>query len=291
MDYSSNSSNKKCMSHLNNQHPDQQCIRDAIKDRDFCKYHLRSHIYMKHPKSIIAPNWKLNWCVIKLLNKLDQSIKFLDKKYDYGLLGMQTSWKEVPFVYWIKIGKDWWDIRLLVNTFTIQLNQSELEEPFAVYPTNPYTRQPLKVSELMILRDKLIDIKLPVNSSFKIFINTSKKLLMECYRSFVKNRYNASQKIISILNTKLRFRIINCKNSQSDYCGLWVSKKQKKTQFELIYQKFRLTPLQIVNINHVTNDITIKENPEKIRLAKLLNKFSVDNINITNESLEIVNVP
>lgn len=280
--------NKKCMSHLNNQHPDQQCTRDAIKNRDFCKYHLRSHIYMKDVKNNNVSNWKVKWCVIKLINKLNKSVEVLDKKYDYCLLGMQNSWKDVPFIYWFKLRKDWWDIRFLVNTFTIQLNQSELEEPFAVYPTNPFTRQPLTVNELMTIRNKIIEIKLQVNNSLKIFLNSPKKLLAECYRIFMKNRYNASQKIISILNKKLRFKMVNCKNSQSDYCGVWVNKTQKRTPFEQIYHMFKLTPLQIVNINHSTNDIRILNNPEKIRLARLLSKFKVDNINITNEALELL---
>jgi hypothetical protein len=66
-------------------------------------------------------------------------------------------------------------------------------------------------------------------------MNLSKKILKNIQTT--TTQYDVACKIIKQFAKKLRFKTINYKDSQGRYCGYWVPKKEKFSQFETYYHK------------------------------------------------------
>lgn len=78
------------------------------------------------------------------------------------------------------------------------------------------------------------------------------------------DRYSST--LLKSLNEKLRFMLINARNSQNAFTGYWVSRNNKKTVFEELYDEWLDTPYQL--ISPVNYDIL--DNPQKDFLYTVL---------------------
>jgi hypothetical protein len=182
----------------------------------------------------------------KILNNVKEHIEkhseILDNNYLYNLFGIEDSWKNVPYIYWINVNNMWWDIRTLTQTIATQLNQSELEHPYPIYPENPFNRNKFTVDDLIKIQNHIQDIqkyapsyKFHINIALEEFLNFSPKVIKKIYS--IKKQYNVAMNIINNFSNKLRFKMINYKNSQGKYCGYWVTKNTQLSKFEKCYDK------------------------------------------------------
>lgn len=242
----------KCMS-LTSQKV--RCNKRPMKGNDFCQSHNKQHKYcnesineIKHNIETTNVSKTLNTIettyINSVLDKFDKNIekmeKYLDEKFPHCLLGINQSWKEIPFVYWINIDDMWWDIRSLVKIFSQQLNQSELEKPFPIFIENPFTRTKIKLNDIRNLErhvSRLLKSNCDINIhiAVKKFIDMSDRQLNNILNS--DSQYTESSKIINIFNKDMRFRMINYKDSQGRYCGYWVDDTTPLSAFEECYNE------------------------------------------------------
>lgn len=219
---------------------------ELYKIPNSCKYNQCEH---KNRKDIMcSTQLGRKYCekliVNNIVNKFkelyNKKINALNSNHAIGLLGIYNSWIEIPIMYWFKMGKTWWDIRILINIYSAGINQSEMENPYPVYPTNPYTRKLVDPHDLKLLLKRSIELNIKLNIALNVFLKLPKIILNKCYKICAVNmRYL----IVSELSKKLRYRLINYKNSQDCYCGYWVPKRTKKTTFEQLYSVIRNTPM------------------------------------------------
>lgn len=263
-------SEKQCMSSVKCNRD--RCKKFALKNNDFCQLHNASHVYNEELLSKKSAEYietkavdkYLNLIVNKFKTELIAKEKCMDENYSHGLLGLNDSWKEIPLIYWYKHGDVWWDIRTLTKTIAMQLNQSELEKPYPIFPENPFTRKKFTVNELFSLRSRINilqninknsmvspaeqsgDVKININIALAKFLTFPEKLLdtirNEC------SQYSASEKIIRKFSTCLRYKMINYKDSQGRYCGYWVAKRTPKSDFEKCYDEIVTATVMFNNV-------------------------------------------
>lgn len=247
----------KCMA-TKKQSSDRCCGKTITQD--FCKHHCEKHEY---DAKVLETKFEqygndediLNECIKSYIGEFDkrycEKIKQLDEDYSHGLMGMSSSWSEVPMMYRIYISKTWWDIRTLLNTIAFQLNQSEYEKPYPMFPENPYTRTKISISDIVSIKKRIkklckYGIHVDVNVAVKIFVNQRKKNLR--YLRKIEDPYIVAITIIDEFADTLRYKIINYTNSQGCYCGYWVKKDEKKTQFEQNFSIFKSMYFTMDNI-------------------------------------------
>lgn len=250
-----NAFNKQCMAHKSNLEPSIRCPRET-SDGDFCRYHKRYKKYMKE------------------FQKIKEEILECDDTET--LMGYYDSWKEVPEIYRIKLTK-WWDIRILTEIIANQLCTNDMSNPKPNYPFDPFTRINFTPEELEIIKKKIKDIKLPIYVGLVEFLNCDFKKLY----SIQNTEYNTMIKIITILEKKLRYRTINYKNSQDCFTGIWVSKKDKLSEFEKLLSVYHSTPEHA--IAHINGEIMVMYNPKKDILMQKINNYPIENINLSDK--------
>jgi hypothetical protein len=148
------------------------------------------------------------------------------------------------------------------------LCSTEMQNPLPVFPSNPFTRKNISINDfkniIRVLKFSKIKLYEPLRYLFdnyqKVFdfkidnFNTSKSL---------------SQHLIKIINEKFRFRLLNIKNSQDSYIGIWVDKDYSLSDFEVFFDYYDKIPIQIQNVFGL-----IYDNPEKIQIKNLLDNYS-----------------
>jgi hypothetical protein len=229
-----------CMSNL--KYKTNRCKNRHLLNNDFCFKHVKNY---KHNDDAIQK-------IIKTIDKneiedeyLDmileefeitqrETIKYFDENYNHGLLGLNDSWNEIPMMYWYKLDNCWWDIRTLIRTISSQLNQSELEKPFPIFPENPFNRNKIGLDDITNIKHKIKKLNLEPNIALKHFLSFTTKFLIKIREE--ENQYNAAVKIIKKLEKNLRYKMINYKDSQGRYCGYWVESDTKKSEFENCYE-------------------------------------------------------
>lgn len=254
-----NWSDKRCMSSLKGK--SERCKKKQLRGDDFCKTHSIERIYNKeflNEKTKIhcgtdALDKYLNIVTDEFSHCIENQVKYLDEQFIHGLIGLNESWVEIPFIYWCKFGDTWWDIRTLMRTLAMQLNQSELEKPFPIFPENPFTRKKFSVSELYCLRDHILSLKQSVDpTELNVHISLTKFLsLPEKFLNSIRNdksQYNVSTKIIRKFSTTMRYKMINYKDSQGRYCGYWVKKTVQLSPFEKCYNEIITATVMFNNI-------------------------------------------
>jgi hypothetical protein len=276
-----NWSDKRCMSTLKGKLD--RCKRNPIKNNDFCKTHCEEHIYDEkflQDKKLIhsdddVVNKYLDLIVDNFCDELTKKQKYLDDNFIHGLIGLNDSWSEIPFMYWFKCDDTFWDIRSLVKILAMQLNQSELEKPFPIFPENPFTRKKFSIAELRSLNSRIELLKtfhrppnteeLNVNIALSKFLTIPDKLLNSVRNE--RSQYSASIKIINRLSTSLRYKMINYKDSQGRYCGYWVKKTTQVSQFEKYYN-------EIVTATVMYNNLyVLLDTPMYRKIINTLNKL------------------
>lgn len=237
-----------CMSNVNGKNI--RCKNKIHDNNDFCRVHMKQHIYSEQllkektcddEKETLVDDYLEN-----IINNFDiminEKCNILNNDFMYNLIGLENDWKNVPFMYWIQIDNMWWDIRTLSSTFAAQINQSELERPLPIYPENPFNRNKLSIEDLQKLKEQLEFInnvskqnKISINIALKHFLSFPTSLMKSLLKD--KKQYTMSVKIINKFSDKLRYKMINCKDSQGKYCGYWVTISEPLSEFEKCYDK------------------------------------------------------
>ena len=220
--------------------------KQRIKLEKFTKFFYGSKI-----------SYNLSIYVKKWINKY----KYLDNNYDYCLLGGEDSWKDIPAHrrFYIEESGTWWDLSFLLNHMIQQLNQCSMGSSYPVYPCDPFTRQIYSVSLLKTIKKRIEYLNWIVPDVLKVFLNATPKKL---------NTFNITNKLRKYLDIKLRYKMINECDSQSNYIGVWVDKFTIYDNFELLYMKYiKMSPYiyqshRIINNN---NRINIKKKMDVIK--------------------------
>lgn len=269
-----------CKSWLNISNKNKRCNRKACHNSDFCQYHKKSAIYM--PQSA---NIQKNISDKHNINDKTEDNKIIDYKYldllcPETLLGLYESWVEVPQIFWVQLNNKWWDIRILTDIFSNQLNLTELENPKPSYPHDPFTRKNFSAKELDIYKNMCYSLKLKIYIGLKIFLDSN------IYQSYEQN-YGTSkimcQRIINLFSEKMRFRIVNNKNSQDSYTGIWVDKNYPKSCFEILYKLYISIPFQLgINTDH---GLLLFDNETKMLVKNYLDDVDKECINLNSPDL------
>lgn len=293
---STNWNDGKCMSIVASKK--QKCNLKVKKNDDFCSKHNKKKDYDKY----LLKKIRLNDCkkfgvkpsIIKkemishiIDNELNKKIlnfkisnesmnKLNDQKFNYSLMGLYNSWDEIKFYDQIYVDNELWDINIIINHITYQLNNSNMENPYPIYPNNPFTRKSFSPKSLMLVYNRILFLNKSVNISLKLFLSQSENFLQLFYEESLTNLDRFSRLILNLFLKNLRFMIVNCKNSQDCYIGHWVNTNHPVTQFEILYDRLKNAPYQIYENGYIVN------NYRRDILRNILLSYPVDNYDLTN---------
>lgn len=200
-----------------------------------------------------------------------QSIEWLDKYYKHCLLYLMDSWNQVEKNNIIKIGANWWDINIILNHYSAQLNRSNMENPYPVYPSDPFTKTLITKKDVKNIVKKIKQLSLNINLSLKLFLLSKNIDLF--YDQATLNYNNHSIALLDLFNTKLRYKLINNKDSQNSYTGYWTQRTMCLSRFEKLYNLIKQTPMYVIDLDNFSYI-----NPEINKIKK-----QMDNINEQND--------
>jgi len=243
-------------------------VLNKIQKEDLSKLNLTKTSLNK-----IIKNELKNYNNEKIKNKLKEILNNrylnLNNKYDYCLMGLNMSWNEIPLIYQLKIEEEYWDIRILLNILKQQLNSENMENPYPIFPNNPFNRKLFTPEQLFIIKSKIIKLNMKLDTPLNDFFNLSYDKILICYNQALNNKNSHSSKLIKYFRRNLRYKLINIKNSQDCFTGHWVSKYEKPSLFEEFYNEWYNEPYQ--QYNYTTN--TIHENYYKYYLYDIISNF------------------
>ncbi len=299
----------KCMSSITKNSIKRRCLRKSKNNSDFCGYHQRGKKYhlplLKTVKqndikrncinenvSIRALNLEIkkfiNLVIIdgfiqKLKDALTAKNKLLNQKYDHYLMDMYSSWEEVPLPYQIKLDDKWCHLELFIYHITSQLNHSDMENSYPIYPTDPFTRSSLSCDSILKLKERIKMLKIDVNVALNTLLNIDTTILQKCYIESLESCDRFSRLLDSELRRCLRYRLINFRNSQNNFTGHWVPLKEDKSKFENLYDAWKNTPYQIIH----PNTYEIMPNFQKQHLYNLLTNSPIEQWGPVDDSTKI----
>lgn len=171
------------------------------------------------------------------------STKYLDDNFLYTLMDMYESWVNVNVDDIIFIDNEYWHIEIITNHIINQLNNSNMENPYPMYPSCPFNRKPLTPNSLLIIKNKLKTNKTPINITLKLLLNQPVNILETIYNNISNN---FSQNILDLFDNNFRYMLTPSKNSQDVYTGLWTKKNTPLSPFEKLYNELKNMPYQII---------------------------------------------
>lgn len=230
-----------------------RCKIKAMANNNICHIHKKKQKIVHNEKEVVHRN-----------------DEYLDRQFSHNLMNMYDSWKEIDVSERIELDNEIWPISIIINTFTNQLNNSNMENPYLIYPNNPFNRNSFTPKALINLATKIQSLKIPINVTLKLLLEQPEKILNNFYKESLKYLDRHSILLMALLQNHLRFMTINYKNSQNNYIGFWVRKHQKLTEFEKIYTRYNEASYQILNAGTIIN------NPYKEYLKYLLKDFLTD---------------
>ena len=192
-------------------------------------------------------------------------------------MDLYDSWNEIDIQNILKIDKEYWDIKILINIMTYNLNNSNMENPYPTFPNNPFNRKLIDKDSLIKIKNKIKKNKIPIHISLKTFLLQPLNSIQQFHDDAIKSKDGYSPKIIEVFQQKLRFMMINSKNSQDLYTGMWVDKNYPVTKFESLYKTAREIPYQIFFNNQII------DNPTRQKLQFLLSYYSADNYELNDK--------
>lgn len=227
-----------------------RCHYKCLPHSDFCGKHQKTHILVNQQQDVNVPeplkddtNDTYLKKIVNTMNvTLQEFIQKLNDESQHTLFGLETDWNNIPKIYIYRLDNQWWDIRSLIQVFTGQLNRSDMERAYPIYPENPFTRKRIEPKELIKLRVRVEEINKNTNNS--VDVNETLKILcsislikLNCI--YVQDDYNSVLSIINLFEKQMRYKLIKYINSQGNYCGYWVDKNTELTQFEKCLYKYR----------------------------------------------------
>ncbi len=230
---------------------------------------------MARQKKIIIKPKKVN--IKKILEKIEKRYHnvyapICDKLYNENLMCIYDSFQEIPLKYLVYVNNKLWDIRLLLEQWSQLLCATEMQNSSPVFPSNPYTRKNINKEDIDNIIKCLKINKLKIYKPLKyIFENFNRISLSINYNT----NYDIKTQLINILEEKFRFRLLNNKNSQDAYTGIWVDKNETWSDFEIFYNYYDKLPIQIQTLFGGLSD-----NIEKIEIKKLLDNYPKEMINL-----------
>jgi len=195
---------------------------------------------------------------------------YLDRMFRHNLMNIYNSWSEIDVSEYIELDNEMWPLSIIINTITQQLNNSNMENPYLIYPNNPFTRTPFTPNALIRIAQKIRFLNIPVNVALKLLLEQSEKSIAKYYNESLNYLDRHSILLMSLIYQHLRFMTVNYKNSQNNYTGFWVRKNKKLTKFEKLYISFNEVPYQIFNRG------TIISNPYREHLKYTLKSIEID---------------
>jgi len=294
--------NNYCMSMLKT--GNRKCMIRAKEGYDFCSKHLDKSIYSDDLLNVIKTR-DVNSFKIDM-QKLSQEINaqstnkktneitniiydyygYLNDNFSHNLFDLYDSWNDVSPIYHIIVHNSVWDVRMLINHISQQLNNSNLENPYPTYPNNPFTRIKFTPIELIQIKNKAIELKLSVNIAFNLLMKQSEQVLIRIMNDAMKNKNGFSSKLLILFDKFLRFRYVNCKNSQELYLGLWCAKTEPYNHFEKIYQILKEIPYQIYD--HRMHMII--PNPQRKRYQEILDGLQEEPYDVQGDKYCVIMV-
>jgi len=257
-----------CKSYKSELNKNIQCSRKTIADSDFCRFHAKKKIYFKN----------LNDKKIKN-NKRKKSInyfyKLLDEKYSENLMSLYDSFIDVPMKYLIVIESKVWDIRILLDSWAHLLCSTEMQQPSPIFPANPFTRKNINYNDICCIKNIIERTKLKIYGPLKYLLENIKNT--DVYTNYNTDN-NLSAKIINILEQKYRFKLLNIKNSQDCYTGIWINKIYPQSDFEVFYNYYDTISFQIIDPYG-----NVQDNYEKKEVKNMLDNYPIDTDTIYND--------
>ncbi len=232
---------------------------------------IRRKITLKIPPDIIVETKQTKIPVT--LNSLNT---YLDQHFLHNLMMIKDSWSEVKY----KIRMDssnqecWWDLEILLKHFAEQLNTSCMNNPSPQYPSNPFNRQPFTRIQLLTLANQVKDLKL--------IVNLAVAELFEYLKTTIDQNNQFLTKFVNYLSVGYRFRVVNYKDSQDNYLGYWINRKDPLTTFETLYHQMTLiTP----SYYDSTRDRLV-ERHEYVVFKTRLNSLPLEQIDLDTMALD-----
>jgi hypothetical protein len=270
-----------------------QCKLKA-KHGDLCRIHHKIKLKQNKENTMMIKNNKVKVKKIKKKDSAKNTIlareskeiidyNYLDRVFHHNLMNLYGSWKEIDQKEYIELSKEFWPIEIIINTLTHQINNSNMENPYSIFPNNPFTRKLFTPGDLIHLRDVIKELKISINISLKLLLEQPKRSIVYIYKEASGYLDRHSILLMSLLQQYLRFMTINYKNSQNNYLGFWVQKDMKFTPFEELYNDFKQVPYQIFNGGNIL------ANPYREYLKYVLKDLEIDEIVPTDDMfLELI---
>lgn len=211
--------------------------------------YTRKHVGKAHLKILKQLREKLaaqkikNWWAHTKTQQTDT----LNQQYSHMLICGEDDWTEIPFSHRFRICEpldEWWSAPALLSHITQQLNHADMNGPVITYPCSPFTRRPYDPVTLHRLKSKCKQLGLEIHPSVQFLLKSNRKskfMLNKIFTKLVKygdNEFNSREIMRSLrawFEESLRYRLLNRKDSQNNYLGVWVPKKSSKTSFEVLF--------------------------------------------------------
>jgi len=199
-------------------------------------------------------------------------IKRLDKHDIHTLFDTYDSWKNIPFIYWIKLEHNMWDIRIVIKIINEQLNMTNLTNPYPIFPSNPFNRNRFTVEEILKIKEQIKHLDLSLDEPIDTFLKIKKKNLTKIYD--IEDNQILSMALVEVFSKHLRFKTLNYKDSQDCYIGRWVDKIEPLSEFEIKYNLLKTMPYQIpITTYGMDLYLQIIDNPERMILQNEIDNF------------------
>lgn len=286
----------KCMASVTKQKTTKQCSLKRKPGFDFCSRHITKKLYHKellnelknasireYDIDLIELNNEINKYILQEdLQKLSNRNRHLNDNFHHNLLCLYSSWDEIPLQNQILLDNEYWEIDIIINHMVYQLNNSNMENSYPVYPNNPFNRKIFNIDSLMQLKNRIMSLNKPIHISLKTLLSLSQNNLNKIYEEALESPSNFSSILLQIFQKELRFMIINKKNSQDSYTGIWVPKHHPKTQFEIMHKRLNDTPYQIIYNGYVV------DNYLRPQIEKMMETHKEQDYNISKQFCEYI---
>jgi len=239
----------KCISYKNKKNKNILCNRKCIINSNYCGLHSKKNTNNNKKYSIkIILNLLNKNKINNLKNKINnlykkKYVKIFDNYQYENLMSIYESFEEIPIENLIYLDNKIWDINLLAYQWANLLCSTEMQNSSPIFPSNPFTRKNINFDDIKNILNILKINKIKIYKPLKYLLENSYRIINDTIE--YNTDFNLSRKIINILEEKFRFRLLNIKNSQDCYIGIWIDKCIQKSDFEIFFDYYDKLPMQI----------------------------------------------